>query len=656
MTVCFRCNSRAQEGANFCHFCGSSLETGDRLILNTSDPLLGRVLADRYRIISLIGRGGMGVVYKGEHIHMAKPVALKLLSGELASQKDLVKRFRREADAASQLTSTHTVMIFDYGQSQGLIYLVMEYLEGKDLAATIRKEKRFDTMRTVMILAQVCESLAEAHEQGIIHRDLKPENVFLVEKKQQKDFVKVLDFGLAKVKAGLGAPDETAHGVVLGTPYYMAPEQIRGEAIDQRSDIYSLGALLYTMVCGHPPFMATTPLAVMAMHLTNPPPALEEHDTMCAEEKQALDVIVKKCMHKDIAARYDSVNELKADILALGREVASGEFSLPGTVSGPGAALAAPSHTPTEISAMGLKEEFDRYEKMLRIRRIATYIVPLLLLALAGLGVYGLVRHFPMPAATGESEPNNVPDEASFLPPGVKFFGTIGRRLSLAESDHDWYRIEIDGAGRLLDVKLGGVPAMDLMLQVFREGREEAIATSKAGGKGEAEMIRNLRVVPGAYFILVREDLSATGKRPGECISDSYSLLASAHGAAGWEQEPDDAIEEAAAVLDGETVKGALDARADVDTYRLECARPGGLEAALSGLASVPLRLSACDLLGQPVRSSDAGPEPKLQIPPGTGLDGFLVTVSIDPGSEPLPSLGDLEPPYTLTLRCVPKD
>jgi len=653
MTVCFRCNNTCHEGANFCHMCGSSLEADASRLVSAGDPLIGRVLADRYRIISLIGRGGMGVVYKGEHIHMAKHVALKLLGGELAAQKDLIKRFKREADAASRLSNIHTVTIFDYGQSQGLIYLVMEHLEGRDLAAVLRKDKGLSTTRALMILAQICESLLEAHELGIVHRDLKPENIFLVEKKALKDFVKVLDFGLAKIRAGLGPPDETAHGVVLGTPYYMAPEQIRGDPIDNRSDIYSLGGLLYTMLCGHPPYMAPTPLAVMAMHLTNSVPALDCSKMASAAEKQALTSIIQKCMDKDPARRYADVASLKEDIITAAQDVASGEFTLPSMRSG-SAPAASPSTTPREISTAGLKEEFDRYERMLRMRRLSYIFVPLILLGLAGWGGWYVFASLPQRPDPVEREPNNTADESNRLPLGQARSGTIGKRLSTMESDHDWYRVEIPSDHTVLDVTLDGVPNMDLMLQVFKKGHEKAFATAGSWGRGEGEILRSLAVSRGTYYILVREDLSIFGTRATENISDLYTLVAQTHPAAGWELEPNGDTKSATLVNGDGEIKGILTGKDDTDYLLVKCPALGGLTAALTG-PPLPFTLAVRDLLDGSLVTVTS-PSPQVSVPGSMGMEKFFISLGYSPEHDKDRQLKDLDRPYTLSYHCTPQN
>ncbi len=218
--------------------------------LKLADPLVGMLIADRYRIVEPIGRGGMGVVYKVEHARIGKLIALKLLSGALARDPGLVARFEREAAMVSQLSHPNTVQVFDFGHTDGLVYLAMEYLRGVDLGHLIRESGALDLDRTARIVIQICSSVAEAHDRGIVHRDLKPENVMVLGSGQGLEFVKVLDFGLAKLRESTETMNLTLRGAIVGTPYYMPPEQIRGEPVGPAGDVYALGALMYSCLTG----------------------------------------------------------------------------------------------------------------------------------------------------------------------------------------------------------------------------------------------------------------------------------------------------------------------------------------------------------------------------------------------------------------------
>jgi serine/threonine-protein kinase len=244
------------------------------------DPNIGRdILGGQFQILQKIGSGGMGSVYKAAQPAMNRMVAVKILHPKLANRKDLVSRFRREARAMSHLTHPNTVKVLLYGELEdGSLYIVMEYLEGKNLNQVVRKEGPMPTERAIPILIQVCGALQEAHSQGIIHRDLKPENIFLSTNGGLRDFPKVLDFGLAKVTERELRPGSvmlTQEGMVFGTPEFMSPEQAQGKPLDARSDIYSLAVILYEMLTGKLPFDARTPMEYIQHHVTKPPIALE---------------------------------------------------------------------------------------------------------------------------------------------------------------------------------------------------------------------------------------------------------------------------------------------------------------------------------------------------------------------------------------------
>ncbi len=245
-----------------------------------ADPHIGKEIAGQFRIVERIGTGGMGAVYKAEQPEMNRFVAIKILHPRYLSRKDLVSRFRREARAMSHLSHPNTARVFLYGQLEdGACYFVMEYLEGRNLAQIVRAEGPMDPRRAIGIMIHVCSALEEAHQAGIIHRDLKPENVFLTSQGGIADFPKVLDFGLAKVTEKQMRPGSlvlTQQGMVFGTPEFMSPEQARGKPLDGRSDIYSLGVILYELVTGKLPFDAKRPIEFIQLHVRETPQSLLE--------------------------------------------------------------------------------------------------------------------------------------------------------------------------------------------------------------------------------------------------------------------------------------------------------------------------------------------------------------------------------------------
>jgi serine/threonine protein kinase len=274
------------------------------------DPNIGRDLLDgQFQILQKIGSGGMGSVYKAAQPAMNRMVAVKILHPKLTNRKDLVSRFRREARAMSHLTHPNTVKVLLYGDlDDGSLYIVMEYLEGKNLNQVVRKEGPLAVERAIPVLIQVCGALQEAHLQGIIHRDLKPENIFLSTNGGLKDYPKVLDFGLAKVTERELRPGSvmlTQEGMVFGTPEFMSPEQAQGKPLDPRSDIYSLAVILYEVLTGKLPFDARTPMEYIQMHVTRPPIPLD--DRLPGKRfPRGLSDVLNKALEKRPEDRYGS--------------------------------------------------------------------------------------------------------------------------------------------------------------------------------------------------------------------------------------------------------------------------------------------------------------------------------------------------------------
>ncbi len=252
---------------------------GDRA--QAKDRYIGReILNGQFKILKKIGTGGMGSVYKASQPEMNRMVAVKILHAKLKNRKDLVSRFRREARAMSHLTHPNTVKVFMYGELEsGELYIVMEYLEGRNMNQIVRRQGPLTVERAVPILTQVCGALQEAHELGMVHRDLKPENIFLTTTGGMKDFAKVLDFGLAKVTERELRPGSimlTQEGMVFGTPEFMSPEQAQGLTLDRRSDIYSLAIILYEALTGKLPFDARSSMEYIQLHVTKPPIPLDQ--------------------------------------------------------------------------------------------------------------------------------------------------------------------------------------------------------------------------------------------------------------------------------------------------------------------------------------------------------------------------------------------
>ncbi len=308
--------------ARFCASCGkatSATEPVSHPHLKAPLELVGKEIAGRYRLLSKLGEGGMGAVYKAEQISLKRACAVKLLKGDVASTELMLRRFDAEAKAVAALSHPSTVNIYDFGQdTDGTFFIAMEYVEGRSLREVIHTESPLPSRRALSIASQVAASLSDAHSHNIIHRDLKPDNVMLSTRGRQKDVVRVLDFGIAKLRDEGRATQAamTQAGDMLGTPQYMAPEQIRAEQIDGRTDVYALGCMLYEMLTGRMPFEGATVLAILSKHLTETPVAPSQRRTDLQIPPQ-IDQLVMSAVAKDPNARPATMELFGEQISAL---------------------------------------------------------------------------------------------------------------------------------------------------------------------------------------------------------------------------------------------------------------------------------------------------------------------------------------------------
>ena len=278
------------------------------------DLLAGQSFADRYEVLSLIGRGGFGAVYKARHTLIGRTVAIKVLH-EPAPNSVLMRRFQVEAQAAANLTHPNIVTVYDFGASAtNQLYLIMDFVEGTSLSDVLAEEGHLGVDRALNIFIQSCEALDHAHRRGIIHRDLKPSNIMLTHNEGSGDFVKIVDFGLAKLMAGSEQNEKlTQSGDLLGTPFYMSPEQCLGEELDSRCDIYSLGCIMYRVLCGTQPIHGKNVLSTLYQQISKDPPSFAESAPELRVPSE-LERIVFKTLKKDPAARHQSMAELAADL------------------------------------------------------------------------------------------------------------------------------------------------------------------------------------------------------------------------------------------------------------------------------------------------------------------------------------------------------
>jgi serine/threonine-protein kinase len=298
--VCPLCGLRYDAAATFCQKDGAILTTG-----GSSDPFVGRVVLGQFRIEEAIGSGGMGTVYRAHQTSLGRDVAIKILHPELAKNPDAVRRFHREARVATSLEHPNLVRVFLFGElpEDGSLYLVMEHLAGRSLVEVLDQDGVMPVPRAMHVLLQICDAIGVAHAQGIVHRDVKPENVMLVDRLGDPDYVKVLDFGIARMlwdqQSAL-----TQSGVIFGTARYISPEGASGEATDARSDVYSLGVLAYQLLTGITPFEAGSPVAMLMKHIHDAPPPLRSRGEGRRVPQVIADVVMR-ALAKNPDARHD---------------------------------------------------------------------------------------------------------------------------------------------------------------------------------------------------------------------------------------------------------------------------------------------------------------------------------------------------------------
>ena len=550
-----------------------------------ADPLIGVVVADRYRIVEPLGRGGMGIVYKVEHARIGKLLAMKLLTGELSRNPDVVRRFKQEALTVSRLSSPNTVQVFDFGASEGLTYLVMELVAGEDLARTLRTLGPMPFPRLAKVIIQACTSLAEAHQKGIVHRDVKPENIMLLRGREGTDIAKVLDFGLAKLREGAELNDVTSQGAIVGTPYYMAPEQIRGEPVDNRTDIYALGALMYRALTGHYPFNGPTPMAVFTKHLTELPVPLGAR-APDLDIPPGAGAIVLKALEKNPADRYQRIEDLQAALVDELR--AAGTSSVEDLLdSGQLRRLARISLADDNRSAVAkveiaTRDEVEHYERKLRRQRWGAFLSISVFLAGSTFGGVKLFVHERAELTRGrEIEPNDSAKEATRMPFGSSIEGYLGKRHEAGKGDRDFYAVEVPRQAPIVSLKVTALPNFAMCTLLYRQGFDTALGQYCVGRVARELSIPALRLEPGLYFLAVLQDLDPYGGPPRfvhENVSDPYTLtIGESAPRPGEEIEPNDQVASASPMTPGSAMTGTIGWSRDEDVFCVPAGTPGAI-------------------------------------------------------------------------------
>ena len=346
LKICPHCGNEYETAARFCPSDGTALRP------KGADSLIGHVLADRYHILKRIGEGGMGRVYLGEHVKMNRQCAIKVMSPSLVNDAESAARFAREASNAARIIHPNVAAVFDYGESDGLIYLVMEFVDGEPLARILAREAPFSIDRAIDLASQIADGLGAAHELGIVHRDLKPDNILVTRTRGGKEVAKVVDFGIAKaIQEGVGE-GLTQTGQVIGTPEFMSPEQLLGDPVDARTDLYALGCILHLMLTASPPFNARTREQMIKRRLSEDAPHVQ---TVDPELPDTVARIVARLLARSPGDRYGSAAEVR-DALAGTHMRRSGAARAPAARptprSAPTVAFMAATEATTEVSSV----------------------------------------------------------------------------------------------------------------------------------------------------------------------------------------------------------------------------------------------------------------------------------------------------------------
>jgi eukaryotic-like serine/threonine-protein kinase len=535
--------------------------TEDRRLSDSNRAWLGKIVDGRYRVLEVIGRGGMGVVYRVEHLRMGKVAAMKVLHRDLAGDPDVIHRFEREAAAISKLHHPHTVQVFDFGAAGDALYLIMEYVRGIDLARMIERDGPMPWSRAAPILAQVCSALQEAHELGIVHRDLKPENVLITRTAGGRDYAKVLDFGLAKIDQREAPSTMTDRQQIVGTPYFMSPEQIRGDDVDARGDIYSFGALMFELLTAQHLFQGSTAVGVLTKHLTADPDAPSMRAPRLGIDPQ-VDHLCRRALAKDPAQRWQTAAELAQAIEDIYTETV-------GYGTGPGQ-RSKPIRKPLVLeesfeSDLRLRRsDIDAFERSLRRQRYV-WLVVLVAIVLGGAaaGAWYLLRE--PPPLREEVEPNNDVGHANVIAPNTEVTGYLGKRMSPQDGDRDVYVVKWPaGERRVVSVRVTGIPNLDINLSV-NDGDGMHGASSDDGRVGEGEVLHR-RAIDGPLVVTIGQTVPI-GTLPIENVSDPYTLTVTEEKLVG-ETEPNSTDADANPLEPTQELRGYLDARDDIDQLR----------------------------------------------------------------------------------------
>ena len=434
------------------------------------DPLIGTEIGGRFQILARVGEGGMGIVYKARQKNMDRDVAIKVLLAEMAANKTVEKRFYLEALAVSKLRHPNTIQIHDFGETKdGQLYIAMEFLDGRDLKEVIRAEKALAPKRAANVAVQMLRSLREAHSKGIVHRDLKPDNVFLCSVGDEPDFVKVLDFGVAKLReSDKNQATLTKTGAIFGTPRYMSPEQSVSSNVDHRSDLYAIGVMLYEMLAGRTPFEAEMPLSLLIMHVQDPVPFFRDVRPNLVIPP-SMEVYVRKLLSKDPDDRYQTaeaairaLEEIEAGLEDIYRDVVTSEYAeqIGLEIASPVLTMSNTQLTPShpQLQATVLPAEHGAETDVAIVKRRVRFAYATAAVVLLGMGI--LVTYNSL-----EKLPAEISHQGTLSPLKAKslnaWVSQAGAPLELSKVDSISIRVDSEPSGATVfagDRPLGKTP------------------------------------------------------------------------------------------------------------------------------------------------------------------------------------------------------
>jgi len=321
---CPKCHFENPTGTLYCGMCGSQLPSSEKISTKAlkapkEELTRGTTFADRYEVIEELGKGGMGKIYRVEDKKIKEEVALKIILPEIAADKKTIERFSNELKMARKISHKNVCRMYDLNEEGGTHYITMEYVAGEDLKSMIKMTKQLSVGTVIGIAKQVCEGLAEAHRLGVVHRDLKSKNIMI----DREGNARVMDFGIAR---SLKTKGITRAGMMIGTPEYMSPEQVEGQEVDQRSDIYSLGVILFEMVTGRVPFEGETLLSIVMKHKSEKPKDPREINAHVSSD---ISRVILRCMEKDKEERYQSAEELHSELSKIEKGIPTAEREVP---------------------------------------------------------------------------------------------------------------------------------------------------------------------------------------------------------------------------------------------------------------------------------------------------------------------------------------